>query len=104
MLLTVASSILLSSDESLRVEKTPVRAASDLIDDIGLEVDVERTGHVLAGGCLREKCAEAIIAGTRRTINQTTIRLERHVRHLTNVETRQRLTLRPCSTVYNSPV
>lgn len=57
------------------MEKTPVRAASDLIDDIGLEVDVERTGHVLSGGCLREKCAEAIIVGTRRTIDQATIRL-----------------------------
>ena len=72
------------------MEETPVCAASDLIDDVGLEVDVERTRHVLSGGGLREKGAEAIIMGTRRTLDQTTIGLYTNVRQDSNAETRRK--------------
>ena len=39
--LTVVGSILLASDHSLRVEESAICAGADLIDDIGLEVDIE---------------------------------------------------------------
>jgi hypothetical protein len=41
IILTVASSILLAGHQSLGMEETPVRASPDLINDIGLEVNVE---------------------------------------------------------------
>ena len=47
--LTVARGILLAGDEGLGVEETPVGARLHLIDDVGLEIDVERAGNVLAG-------------------------------------------------------
>lgn len=50
--LTIAGGIFLASNQSLRVEKTPICAASNLIDDIWLEIDVERTRHMLARRCL----------------------------------------------------
>ena len=46
---TVARGILLAGDEGLGVEETPVGARLHLIDDVGLEIDVERAGNVLAG-------------------------------------------------------
>ena len=57
------------------MEETPVRTASDFIDDIGFKVDVERARHMLSGGGLREESTETIIVGRRRALNQTTIRL-----------------------------
>lgn len=57
------------------MEKTPVCASLDFVDDIGLEVDVERSGHVFSRGRLGEEGGEAIIAGGRRTFLQTTIGL-----------------------------
>lgn len=73
--LTVASSIFLARHESLRVEETPVGTIPDLVDDIGLEVDVKRPRHVLARGGLREEGAEAIIVVGGRGIDKTTIGL-----------------------------
>ena len=73
---TVASSILLSSYESLRVEKTSVRAVPDLIDDIGFKIDVEGTGNMFARRSLREKCAEAAVVGRRRAFHETSIWLQ----------------------------
>ena len=75
MPLTIASSIFLARYKSLGVEETPVSAVSNLIDDIGLKVDVERPRHVLAGGGLREKGAEAIIVGRWRALHETTVGL-----------------------------
>lgn len=43
------------------MEQAPVRAVPDLIDDIGLQIDVERTRDVLSRGSLGEESAEAII-------------------------------------------
>jgi len=47
----VAGSILLASDESLRVEKATVCTSSNLVDDIRLEVNVKGTGNVFSGRC-----------------------------------------------------
>ena len=58
---TVARGILLASDKGFGVEKTPVGPGADLVDNVGLEVDVKRAGHVLARRGLREESAEAIV-------------------------------------------
>jgi hypothetical protein len=47
-ILTVAGGILLARYKSLRVEETPIRASPDLVDDIGLKVNVQRAGNVFA--------------------------------------------------------
>lgn len=57
------------------MEQTPVGARPDLVDDVGLEVDVQRAGHVLAGRGLREESAEAIVVRRGRALNKTTIGL-----------------------------
>jgi len=57
------------------VEETAVSAGSDLIDDIGLEVNIEGTGNVFSGRGLREEGAEPVITGRGGTLDQTTIRL-----------------------------
>ena len=74
---TVVRSVLLAGDESLGVEETPVGARPYLVDDIGLEIDVERTGHVLARGSFREESAEAVVVCGGRVLNETTIGLQR---------------------------
>ena len=75
--LTVASGIFLARYKSLGVEETPVGTVTNLINDVGLEIDVERPRHVLARGRLREKGAEAIIVGRRRAIQKATVGLVR---------------------------
>ena len=52
-----------------------VRPRTDLIDDIGFEINVERAGDVLSAGSLREESAEAIVIGRWRAFNKTAIRL-----------------------------
>ena len=73
--LTVAGSIFLAGHKSLGVEETPVCAIPDLIDDVGLKVDIEGPGHVFARGGLREEGAEAIVVGGGGAVNETTIGL-----------------------------
>lgn len=48
---TVVGGILLSGDHLLGVEELPVGTSAHLIDDIGLQVDVDGAGHVLALTC-----------------------------------------------------
>jgi hypothetical protein len=107
MLLTVVGGILFASDHGLRVEETSVGTGSDLVNDIGLKIDlrsvvassnrykthVERSGDVLAGSGLGEESRESIIFSSRRSIHQSTIGLGISV-----VES-YRHTLRPCSIV-----
>ena len=64
------------------MEETPVCAASDLIDDVGLEVNVERARHVLARRGLREESAEAIVVSRGRALNETTIGLKTDLDHI----------------------
>ena len=72
--LTVARSVLLACDKGLRVEEASIWASLDLINDIGLEVNVKGSGHVFARRSLREESAEATIVG-RSSFHQTTVRL-----------------------------
>lgn len=44
----VVGSILLASDHQLGVEKAAVGSGADLVDDVGLEIGVDGTWHVLA--------------------------------------------------------
>jgi len=46
---TVVGGVLLARKKGFWVEERAVGACLDLIDHIGLKVDVERTGNVLAG-------------------------------------------------------
>ena len=59
------------------MEETAISTASDLIDDIGLEVKVEGTWDVFSRGSFREEGAEPVITGRGRAFRQTTIRLEK---------------------------
>ena len=74
--LTVAGRVLLASNESLGVEKTPVGTRPYFIDDIGLEINVKRAWHVLARRCLREESAEAIVVRRGRALNKTAVGLQ----------------------------
>ena len=74
--LTVARGILLAGDESLRVEETPVGAGPYLVDDIGLQVNVERAGNVLSRRRLGEERAKAIVIMGGRAFDKTAVRLE----------------------------
>ena len=73
--LTVASSIRLSGNESLQVEKATVGTSLKLIDDIGLEVNVEGTGDMFSSRSFGEKGPEPVVAGRGGAFHQTTIRL-----------------------------
>ena len=79
MSLTVAGSVLLAGDESLGVEEAPVCARSDLIDDVGLKVDIEGTRHMLARRGLGEERAETIVVGRGGPLDETTIGLSARV-------------------------
>ena len=58
------------------MEKAPVCARSYLVDDIGLQVNVERAGNVLSRRRLGEERAEAIVIMGGRAFDKTTVRLE----------------------------
>ena len=72
--LTVVSGILLAGDHRLGVEQASVGSRSDFVDDVGLQVDVERSGDVLAGAGLGEESREAVVIGAG-LIHQSTIGL-----------------------------
>ena len=57
------------------MEEAAVGTGSDLIDDIGLKVNIEGTGNVFSGRGLREEGAKPVITGRGRTLDQTTVRL-----------------------------
>lgn len=48
ILLTVASSVLLSGDQGLRMEERPVCTCPHFIDDIWFEIDTKGMGNVLS--------------------------------------------------------
>merc|ERR1719171_1034751 len=60
----VVSRILLTGDELLGVVELTVGTGTNLIDHGGLEVEVDATGHVLAGTSLGEEGVERVIATT----------------------------------------
>ena len=76
MPLTVAGSLFLARHKSLGVEETPVGTATNLVDDVGLEINVERSRDVLARGRLREESAEAIVVVRGRALEKATVGLE----------------------------
>lgn len=43
------------------MEETAVGTASDLIDDVGLKVNIKGTGDVFSGRSFREESAEAVV-------------------------------------------
>jgi hypothetical protein len=45
---TVVCSIFFPSDQVLGMEQIPISAGAHLVDDIGLQVDVQRSGDVFA--------------------------------------------------------
>jgi len=58
----VVGRVLLARDELLRVEELTVGARAHLVDDGGLQVHEDGTGHVLAGASLREEGVERVVA------------------------------------------
>ena len=58
---TVVGRVLLPRDHSLGVEEGAVRASLHIVDGTGLEVDVERAGHVLAVARLGEEGRKAAV-------------------------------------------
>lgn len=73
---TVASSIFLARNKSLGVKEAPVWTVPYFIDDVGLQVDVKRTGYMLSSSSLREESAEAIIVLRGGALNKATIGLK----------------------------
>ena len=57
------------------MEERAIDARLDLVDDIGLEVDVERARDVLAGAGLGEEGAEAAVVCGRRVVRETAVGL-----------------------------
>jgi hypothetical protein len=57
------------------VEERPVGAGLDIIDDTGLEIDIERTGDVFASAGLREEGGETTIGVRGGVLLETTVRL-----------------------------
>jgi hypothetical protein len=53
------------------VEELAVLAGTDLVNDVGLEVDVQRAGHVFASTGLGEEGAESIILKAKFVVNPT---------------------------------
>jgi len=60
----VVSSILLTRDQLLGVEELAVGTSANLIDDGGLEIEVDSTGNVLASTSLGEEGVEGVITTT----------------------------------------
>ena len=56
------------------MEETPIGASADLVDDIGLQVDIEGAWDVFSRGGLGEERAEAIVIHPR-AVDETAIRL-----------------------------
>jgi hypothetical protein len=87
------------------VEQTPERASSDFIDDVRLQIDIEGTGNMFSGGSLRKEGAKAVIAGRGSSLGKTAIGLYKDLSAASSRKAYMRsFTLRPCSTVYSSPV
>jgi hypothetical protein len=74
--LTVASSILLSSDQSLGMEECPIGTRPNFIDDIRFKINVKRSGDVFSAAGLREESGEAAIVLRWRALSNPTIGLE----------------------------
>lgn len=58
------------------MEEAPVWAIPHFIDDVGLQINVERARYMLPGRSLREKSAEAIIILRRRAFDDAAIGLK----------------------------
>lgn len=58
------------------MEKGPVWAGLDIVNDAGLEIHVERTGNVLPRASFREKSGEPTVSMRRRIFLDATIRLK----------------------------
>ena len=65
---TVAGGVLLASDKSLGVEETPVGARPDFVDHVGLEVNIQGSGHMLARRRFREESAKSVIVSGGRVL------------------------------------
>ena len=73
----VVGSIFLSGDQLLRVVQLSVGSSSDLINDGGLQVDVDSTGDMLSSTSLREEGVEGIISSSDGLVRgHLTIRLD----------------------------
>jgi hypothetical protein len=57
------------------VEEAPERATPDLVDNVGLQVDIEGTRNMFSRRSLGEESAEALIAGRAGSFDQTAIGL-----------------------------
>jgi len=60
----VVGGILLAGDQLLGVEQLTVGTSTDLVNNGGLQVQEDGTGHVLAGTGLREEGVEGIITSS----------------------------------------
>lgn len=58
----VISSIFFARNKLLRVEQLPISSCPHFINNSGLEIQKDATGHMLTSTCFREKGVEGIIA------------------------------------------
>ena len=57
----VVGSVLLASDQLLRVKELPIGPHLDLVHHGGLQIHEDRPGHMLTRARLREESVEAVI-------------------------------------------
>ena len=77
----VVGGVFLAGDELLGMEQVSVLTVTDLINHIGLKIDVDGSGNVLSAASFREKSGEALIAGALVLLtSEVTIGLQLRVR------------------------
>jgi len=77
----VVGGVFLAGDELLGMEQVSVLTVTDLINHIGLKIDVDGSGNVLSATSFREKSGEALIAGALVLLtSEVTIGLQLRVR------------------------
>jgi hypothetical protein len=77
----VVGGVFLAGDELLGMKQVSVLAVTDLIDHVGLKIDVNGSGNVFSAASFREKGRETLIAGALALLtSEVTIRLQLRVR------------------------
>lgn len=72
----VVGSVLLATDEGLRVEELSVSSSSDLVDNRGLQIEEDSSRNVLARRSLTKEGVEGILLNMTRDIRHSTVGID----------------------------
>lgn len=59
------------------MKERPVGTSPDFVDDTGLEINVERAGHMFTLSGFGEECRESVVVGGGRAFLESTVRLRK---------------------------